>query len=815
MATTITRLPNNSHVQVDFDDQIGYQVDVRSSVYYNEASGRNKLYIYDAYTVLPSSGRTFLDLTITDIVGRPSDDPKEVAEWLVNTFFFDNTQQQIDDLEATTFKITYFEIVDISVSTSGTITPPTGATIQTDQFGNSGNAVLSTLTGANAPTFESPEDGGGTAITVSLNPNTGDYISSDVFASPVALIYSFSISLGDIPNVDLSRAVDFYQVSAGATLHSELTLDDGTNPHGTTQSDVGLGNADNTSDLDKPISNATQAALDLKYDASNPNGFETPAELDARDAANRNRANHSGTQTASTISDFDAEVSNNTDVAANTAARHTQGTDQALDTGGADEVTANDLRTHLDNTNIHFADAPNDGNNYVRNSNSWSLYRGLSLDYVDFSDSPVAVVANTRYIIDTSGGDVTMNVPDAVASNENEVVAFYKDTSDSNSVTVQTVGSQDVGGQASQIIVEPEKGFTIKSGGSTRNEWFVIQDSRQAAPYYDIPIAASVAFDGLNGTRQKVTATQDVVIEDTTNVVDGADIVVKIVQDSTGGRTVTFENGWRFENGILNISQEPGAVTIIRGIYDASTSTVDIHSQDEDTLPELHFGTFNQLSLWHKMDDAVGSTTVLDSGPLGLDGTAVNSPEFGVTGYFRRAVNFQGANQYIQNLNAGVTDPLGGSNSWAVHVRAAADAPIGVFRAVMSLSDPGAMNPDNSTVALYPYSSTGGLTLGTRVWYNGSFIINLNNGPAADGSFHSYFLVQRDDNTLELWIDGVLEVTADPSDSLDNGVDTFLISSFDGTEEFYDGQVDDVRLFTDSTDITATVIPLIQNVASF
>ena len=34
------------------------------------------------------------------------------------------------------------------------------------------------------------------------------------------------------------------------------------------------------------------------------------------------RTNHTGTQTASTISDFDTEVSNNTDVAANTAARH-------------------------------------------------------------------------------------------------------------------------------------------------------------------------------------------------------------------------------------------------------------------------------------------------------------------------------------------------------------------------------------------------------------------------------------------------------------------------------------------------------------
>ena len=46
--------------------------------------------------------------------------------------------------------------------------------------------------------------------------------------------------------------------------HSDLTLDDGTNPHGTTKSDVGLANSDNTSDANKPISSATQTALNGK-----------------------------------------------------------------------------------------------------------------------------------------------------------------------------------------------------------------------------------------------------------------------------------------------------------------------------------------------------------------------------------------------------------------------------------------------------------------------------------------------------------------------------------------------------------------------
>ena len=59
---------------------------------------------------------------------------------------------------------------------------------------------------------------------------------------------------------------DLINTPALVTNHSELNLDDGTNPHGTTKNDVGLGNADNTSDLLKPISNATQSALNSKLD---------------------------------------------------------------------------------------------------------------------------------------------------------------------------------------------------------------------------------------------------------------------------------------------------------------------------------------------------------------------------------------------------------------------------------------------------------------------------------------------------------------------------------------------------------------------
>lgn len=60
---------------------------------------------------------------------------------------------------------------------------------------------------------------------------------------------------------DKVEVTDFFTLEGDFILH---TLE--TNPHGITASTIGLGNADNTSDLDKPISAAQQAALDGKAD---------------------------------------------------------------------------------------------------------------------------------------------------------------------------------------------------------------------------------------------------------------------------------------------------------------------------------------------------------------------------------------------------------------------------------------------------------------------------------------------------------------------------------------------------------------------
>lgn len=96
------------------------------------------------------------------------------------------------------------------------------------------------------------------------------------------------VGLGDVPNVTTNDQTPTYTV---ATTLTKLTsgeklstafgklakaivdliahIADKSNPHGVTKAQVGLGNCDNTSDANKPISAATQTALDSKADLVN------------------------------------------------------------------------------------------------------------------------------------------------------------------------------------------------------------------------------------------------------------------------------------------------------------------------------------------------------------------------------------------------------------------------------------------------------------------------------------------------------------------------------------------------------------------
>lgn len=108
-----------------------------------------------------------------------------------------------------------------------------------------------------------------------------------------------------------------YRGDRGKAAYDHSLLTSG-NPHKVTKSDVGLGNVDNTSDANKPISTATQEALDGKVDKV------SGKVLSSNDFTNTYKSN----------------------VDANTSARHTHSNKEILDATTASFTS--DLKTKLD-----------------------------------------------------------------------------------------------------------------------------------------------------------------------------------------------------------------------------------------------------------------------------------------------------------------------------------------------------------------------------------------------------------------------------------------------------------------------------------
>lgn len=150
------------------------------------------------------------------------------------------------------------------------------------------------------------------------------------------------------------------------------------------------------------------------------------------------RANHTGTQAASTISDFASSVSGSSDVAANTSARHTHGNGTALDnvsgTNTGDETAAT-IRTKLGITTLSGSNTGDqDLSGYVPTSRTVSGH-ALSADVsLSYSDVGAAASSHTHgagsVTAGTLGGQVVANSTAVAATGTAQVRNIYAGTSD-------------------------------------------------------------------------------------------------------------------------------------------------------------------------------------------------------------------------------------------------------------------------------------------------------------------------------------------------------------------------------------------------
>jgi hypothetical protein len=124
-------------------------------------------------------------------------------------------------LENNEYKVTYYEVIQ---GASGTIVVPSQGTINSDEFGLSGNAILSKIDANNKPTYESPTTVSGAAVTASLNVLTGAWVASGVYTDPnVALIYSIKIKAIYYSNLTYNNIIE--TIDLAVTKTSDLIND--------------------------------------------------------------------------------------------------------------------------------------------------------------------------------------------------------------------------------------------------------------------------------------------------------------------------------------------------------------------------------------------------------------------------------------------------------------------------------------------------------------------------------------------------------------------------------------------------------------
>ena len=191
-------------------------------------------------------------------------------------------------------------------------------------------------------------------------------------------------------------------------------------------------------------------------------------------ASDRNRTNHTGTQTASTISDFDTEVSNNTSVVANTA-KETNATHTGEVTGDTVLTIADNI---IDEANLKLDETPT--NDYVLTADStksggmkWSPVSGSIVEDTDVDIETVAIDSFTDTVSKAIRWDYVIDNGTGTNMRCGSIMAVWDETSNSTPSYSETCTS-DIG-NTSPVTFEVNK--NINTVGlmvtSTSTDWSV------------------------------------------------------------------------------------------------------------------------------------------------------------------------------------------------------------------------------------------------------------------------------------------------------------------------------------------------------
>lgn len=276
------------------------------------------------------------------------------------------------------------------------------------------------------------------------------------------------VGLGNVPNVitndqtpTYEEAEEFENISSGEKLSiafgkiqkaiSSLLghINNFDNPHKTTKNQIQLGNVDNTSDVDKPVSTAQQKAIDDAY--ANSNKYTDEKIADLIDGA---------PETMDTLKEVADAIEKSKTV------------EEALDKSIGTKANQNELDTHTGNDTIHITSDErtkwNDANNKKHSHNNKSVLDGITSELVQkWTETSSSSVTGIKGVNEDSfrRGNVVLTAKDVGAvstggDTANNIVSFTSsDVADGLTSAWTTVSKLSSGEKHSSIFAKVSQMF--------------------------------------------------------------------------------------------------------------------------------------------------------------------------------------------------------------------------------------------------------------------------------------------------------------------------------------------------------------------
>lgn len=178
------------------------------------------------------------------------------------------------------------------------------------------------------------------------------------------------------------------------------------NPHSVTKTQVGLGNVDNTSDVDKPVSTAQQTALDDKPSKTTANTFTTGMKQTvSHDATNAGFSLGNVTGNPASAVEGDVWYNSSSDTIlyrAGASARTLVNTDAAQSLTNKTIAGASNTVTGLVATTALSATGTKDATTFLRGDDTWATPAGGGGGAATSLNNLAAVAINTSLVSDTT-----------------------------------------------------------------------------------------------------------------------------------------------------------------------------------------------------------------------------------------------------------------------------------------------------------------------------------------------------------------------------------------------------------------------------